>query len=451
MIRRSEPARVSNRGEEEVLISRMNWDIEQITAPDSFFWSTGIEDTFITAPYAKTGRTLDEYELTQHYEQWKDDIQLIASLGVPCARYGIPWHRLNPKRGKWDWKWADKPLEHLLRLGVDPIVDLVHYGLPAWIEGAFDSPDYPEYVAEYAARVASRFKGRIHAYTPLNEPRVTAWYCGKLGWWPPHLKGWRGFLRVLLQVSKGIVLTVDALRRADSSTVPVHVDATDLYLAEDPSLQEEIAKRQSIVFLALDLISGRVHEQHSLWDWLLKNGISETELLWFQEHQAKMPLIGLNMYPMFSRKVLSRSASGLRMRMPYAEAGIVQDLCKLYWERYQKPVFISEIASVGSVKRRMAWLHDSIAAVKCARENGVPVVGYTWWPLFALVTWAYRQGTHAPDYYLKQMGLWDLVSSKDKQLLRVRTPLVETYMEYISAGATTVGRLSMKEELAYVS
>ena len=51
-----------------------------------------------------------------------------------------------------------------------PIVDLVHYGLPPWIDRAFLNPDYPEFVAEYASRVAERFKGRIHAYTPLNEP-----------------------------------------------------------------------------------------------------------------------------------------------------------------------------------------------------------------------------------------------------------------------------------------
>ena len=37
----------------------------------SFLWATGIEDTFITDPWPATGRTLDEYELTQHYERRK--------------------------------------------------------------------------------------------------------------------------------------------------------------------------------------------------------------------------------------------------------------------------------------------------------------------------------------------------------------------------------------------
>jgi hypothetical protein len=45
--------------------------IEQLRDPTRFFWATGIEDTFITEPWPATGRTLDEYELTQHYAKWR--------------------------------------------------------------------------------------------------------------------------------------------------------------------------------------------------------------------------------------------------------------------------------------------------------------------------------------------------------------------------------------------
>src|SRR5688572_20134909 len=69
--------------------------LEELTAPDAFLWATGIEDTFITAPWPATGRTLDEYELTGHYDQWRADLDRVASLGVRVARYGVPWHRIN--------------------------------------------------------------------------------------------------------------------------------------------------------------------------------------------------------------------------------------------------------------------------------------------------------------------------------------------------------------------
>ena len=56
------------------------------------------------------------------------------------ARYGIPWHRIQPAPDRWDFAWADAPLSRLLDLGVEPIVDLVHYGLPPWLEGAWLDP-----------------------------------------------------------------------------------------------------------------------------------------------------------------------------------------------------------------------------------------------------------------------------------------------------------------------
>ncbi len=141
------------------------------TAPNStaFLWATGIEDTFITEPWPATGRILDEYELTGHYDRWEQDIALMASLGVKTCRYGIPWHKIQPARDQWDWRWADGPLEQLIELGIDPIVDLVHYGTPAWIDGAFTNPEYPALVAEFARRVAERYQGRIHCYTPAQR------------------------------------------------------------------------------------------------------------------------------------------------------------------------------------------------------------------------------------------------------------------------------------------
>lgn len=414
--------------------------LDALLEPHAFQWLAGIEDTFITAPSAKTGRTLDEYELTQHYERWHEDIGLMAELGIRAARYGIPWHRINPAQGKWDFTWADRPLERLLELGIEPVVDLVHYGLPAWIENAFLAPDFPNYMAEYAARIAERFNGRIHAYTPLNEPRVTAWYCGKLGWWPPLRRGWRGFVEVMLGVCRGIVKTVRALSDIDREIVCIHVDATDLYEAREPDLAPEAARRQDIVFLALDLVSGRVIPGHPLHAWLLTHGANSQTLEWFAEHAVALDLIGINLYPLFSQKRLVRDSRGLRIRMPYADASIVERLSELYWKRYARPLLISETASEGTVARRASWLEDSVGAVKRTRARGIPLIGYTWWPLFALVTWGYREGRKMPADYLRQMGLWNL-EADERGLNRVRTPLVDRYRELVVDKAESIGAL----------
>ena len=419
----------------------MRSTLDSLVEPSAFQWLAGIEDTFITAPSPRTGRTLDEYELTGHYERTHEDLALFAELGLRSVRYGIPWHRINPRRGEWDFSWADRPLERLLDLGIAPIVDLVHYGLPGWIEGAYLHPDYPEYAAEFATRIAERYRGRIHAYTPLNEPRVTAWYCGRLGWWPPFGRSWRGFVQVMLAVCRGIVRTVEALRSVDREIVDVHVDATDLYEAVSAELAPEASRRQEVVFLALDLVSGRLQEGHPLFEWLLANGASKESLEWFDTRAVKPDLIGINLYPLFSEKRLVRSARGLRIRMRYASANIVDRLAELYWSRYRRPLLISETASEGSVARRLAWLEDSVVATARVRSRGIPLIGYTWWPLFALVTWGYREGRKPAHEYLRQMGLWDLRVDAQGRLARERTSLVDRYRRLAAGGAEAVGLL----------
>ena len=416
--------------------------LQTLTAPDAFWWSTGIEDTFITAPHPVTGRTLDEYELTGHYDRWQEDLDLVAELGVPCARYGVPWHRIQPELKTWDWTFPDKTLERLLDLGVAPQVDLVHYGLPAWIENAFLHPDYPRYVAEYAARLAERFRGRITWYTPLNEPRITGWYCGRLGWWPPFRRSWPGFVALMLAIAKGMVETVRALESVDPEIVPYFVDATDLFDTDDPLFEDEARRRQELVFLALDLVSGRIDEHHLLRPWLLRNGAREADLSWFRDHAVALPVIGLNLYPMFTQKKLLRDAGGrFRIRMPYAGADLITRLGRLYYGRYGVPLMISETASMGTLRRRLAWLDQSVAATRQLREEGVPLVGYTWWPMFALVTWAYRQGRRPVTEHLAQMGLWDIVPEEVDPLRRVRTPAVDIYRDLARGGAAAVGML----------
>jgi hypothetical protein len=242
----------------------------------------------------------------------------------------------------------------------------------------------------------------------------------------------------MVALARGIVETVRALTRVDPQIVPVHVDATDLFETRDFDLHEEAARRQEIVFLALDLVSGRVDERHALWAWLLQNGAKQSDLAFFLANPVDLPLIGLNLYPMFTQKRLLRDPSGrFRIRMPYADGELLTRLGRLYYQRYGTPIFVSETASMGSVSRRQLWMDQSIAAVKQLRSEGVPLVGYTWWPMFALVAWAYRQGRKSPGDYLVQMGLWNLGS----ELERVRTPLVDSFKGYVAVGSQAVGEL----------
>jgi beta-glucosidase len=142
---------------------------------------------------------------------------------------------------------------------------------------------------------------------------------------------------------------------------------------------------------------------------------------------------------MFSLKRVQRVRGRRRIRSLYAGADLLERLAELYAERYRCPIFVTETASWGSAGHRRAWLEESLDAVERARARGVPIVGYTWWPLFALVSWSWRQGRRPLAAHLLQMGLWDLDPS---DLSRIRTPLVDLYRELAAGGSRVAGRLA---------
>ena len=109
-----------------------------------FIWAVGIENTFVTQ-IERGERVLDEYALTQHYENWETDLKLALDSGVSMIRYGIPWYKIEEKPGQFDWEWVDKVMAFFkAHPSLTPIIDLVHYGTPHWMKNAFANGRYPE-------------------------------------------------------------------------------------------------------------------------------------------------------------------------------------------------------------------------------------------------------------------------------------------------------------------
>ncbi len=413
-----------------------------ILSGDEFVWAVGIEDTFIPQLASRTGRMLDEYELTQHYRFWREDLALAASLGLRHIRYGIPWYRVNPEPDRFDWSWTDPVLEYMVRdLRMEPIVDLVHYGCPLWLDREFINPDYPRRVADYAAAFVERYRGLTHYYTPLNEPLVNTRFCGYTAQWPPYLSGWRGYVRVLVPIAHGMSLTVAAIRDLQPDATIVHVEATAMYSTEDPSLEDFLRFTRRRQFLPGDLLLGRVDRSHPLRGWLLENGASEQTLDRLEDHPEDFEITGINFYPGISAYELLRREGVPGRRRYYGGPAELEGVVRAYHEHYGKPVMISETSTRGPTWRRERWMDASLEVVRRLRGEGRPVIGYTWWPLFSLVGWDYRKGRNKLATYLVHMGLWDLREDEEGRLLRVPTYLVDRFRARIADTASSVGGL----------
>jgi beta-glucosidase len=379
-----------------------------------FLWATGIEDTFV--PQTRPGhRALDEYQLIGHYEHWREDLDLARDLGVQALRWGVPWYRVEKLPGEFDWSWTDQVIPYMVEeLKINPILDLMHYGCPFWLRREFASDEYPRAVASYARAFAERYKGLVRWYTPLNEPLVNALFCGKRGLWPPYLRGDAGYIRVLLQLVKGIQLTVEALKEVDPGSLMVHVEATGLSRAARADLEVLAVEEQRRGYLAYDLITGMVTHEHPLFTWLVRNGAGPDELKAIAREKKPLEVLGLNFYPQWSTQQVSVGRNGRLRYRPVEQdgAGFIH-LIEDYQKRYDAPVLITETSARGSVPVREHWLETSVAAIRSLRERGVPVLGYTWFPMFTMVDWRYRFGKKPVQDYQLDLGLYKLRSWDD--------------------------------------
>jgi beta-glucosidase/6-phospho-beta-glucosidase/beta-galactosidase len=403
---------------------------------NTFLWAGGIEDTFI--PQGRPGlRPLEEYELTQHYEQWRGDLDRAASLGITALRWGVPWYRVEPELGVFDWEWIDQVLDYMVReLRIEPIVDLMHYGTPVWLDGSFGAPDYPERVAIYSRAFAERYRELVRYYTPLNEPTVNADMCGRRGIWPPYLTGEAGYTRVLLALARGIQLSARAIRAADPDAVLVAVEAMGWRRPESSQAQAAATRRDLHDLLAWDLVRGAVDAAHPLYDELLANGASKADLATLRADATEQDLFGVNFYP-WSACSLALDQDGNAITRPVPRDGrLLADVLRRCHAHTSLPLIVTETSANEDIAGRTAWMDETIAAVREVRAEGLPVVGYTWFPLITMIDWAYRISKLPVADHLLHLGLWESHFDERGVLVREATPLVERYREYIHADDT---------------
>jgi beta-glucosidase/6-phospho-beta-glucosidase/beta-galactosidase len=377
-----------------------------------------------------------------HYEHWREDIALARDVGMSALRWGVPWYRVEPHHGKFDWSWTDQVLPYMVEeMGITPIIDLMHYGCPLWLRREFANARYPRAVGDYAAAFARRYKGLVRWYTPLNEPIINSLMCGKRGLWPPYLRGENGYIRMMLQLVRGIFNTVEAIKEIDPDSVMVHVEATGLSRAARQDLEVLAIEERRRGFLCYDLLTGRVTHEHPLFPWLVYNGASPNDLSHIASRAIRLDVIGMNFYPLWSTQELHLDKRGrLAYRPTDPEGSGFAKLIEEYYDRYKVPIIITETSAHLSDETRSRWLEQSLSAIKALRGQGVPVHGYTWFPLFTMVDWRYRFGQGPVEDYYIELGLYTL-SREAGEPRWLPTPLVAEMRDCINNPEQSIGHL----------
>jgi beta-glucosidase/6-phospho-beta-glucosidase/beta-galactosidase len=339
-----------------------------------FVVATGVE---CSAPVIAGGLRRDQLLLTGHWDRYEEDLDVVAELGISHVRYGVPFHVVARDPDRLDWTWTDQAFGALRSRGIEPIADLLHFGLPDDITGMGD-PRLPARFLAYVEAFAERFPW-VRWYTPVNEPFISAFFSAKEGWWNELQRSDRAFVRALDNTAGCAIEAMSIIRERRSDAIFLQSDACETYTASEPAAERLAHFRNEQNFLAFDLTYGRPVGP-VIRRWLRRAGMSAERLAWFEANgTGEGCIVGLDYYEGNERLMAADGAWSPGLRAGFAP------LARQFHDRYDLPFMLSETNC--ATERAVGWLtevwNDTVELV----DEGLPVVGFCWYGLTDMIDW----------------------------------------------------------------
>jgi beta-glucosidase/6-phospho-beta-glucosidase/beta-galactosidase len=369
-----------------------------MTAGNKFMFATGIENSYPTIQLPDGSiKRVDEMEKCGHYEKWELDFNLTKDMCIEFLRYGPPYYKTHTAPGKFEWDFTDATFAKLKELEITPIVDLCHFGVPDWL-GNFQNPDFPYHFAEYAKAFAQRFP-YLQFYTPINEIFITAVFSAQYGWWNERLSSDQAFVTALKHLCKANVMAMHEILKIQPEATFIQSESSEYFHPVRPEVQQIANFLNQKRFLALDLTYGypiRV----MMYEYLLQNGMTKDEYHWFEQNQVKARCImGNDYYETNEHLVLPNGTT--------RAAGDIFGyyvITHQYYSRYKLPIMHTETNM--KAPHSEEWLWRQWANLHRLKQDGVPIIGFTWYSLTHQVDW--DTALREDNGHIHEVGLFDL-------------------------------------------
>jgi beta-glucosidase/6-phospho-beta-glucosidase/beta-galactosidase len=395
-----------------------------------FMFSTGIENSYptIALPDGQTKR-VDEMEKCGHYQRWREDFHLVKDLGIKFLRYGPPYYRAHTGAGRYDWSFADETFNALRELGVTPIADLCHFGVPDWL-GNFQNEDWPPLFAEYAGAFAARFPW-LRYYTPVNEIFIAAEFSALFGWWNERRTSDEAFVRALKNLCKANVLAMRAILEQQPRAIFIQSESSEYFHPDNPNCQALADAYNERRFLSLDLTYGYPINV-KMYLYLIDHGMTRAEYEWFGEHHVKASCVMGNDYYVTNEHLVNEDGS----LAPAGEVFGYYVITHQYFQRYGLPVMHTE-TNLQDAERAPNWLWKEWANVHRLHQDGVPILGFTWYSLTDQVDWdtALREDAGR----VNPLGLYDL-ERKLRPVGEAYRTLIKQWQKILPTQSYSLGR-----------
>lgn len=373
------------------------------TVPAGFIFATGIECSYPTIADANGRKVrIDQLEKSFHYRYWQTDLMLVREQGLHWLRYGPPYYSINTGYGLYDWEFTDLVFAEMRRLGIVPIVDLCHFGVPDWI-GDFQNPEWPRLFAMYAGAFAARYPW-VRFYTPVNEIYVCAKLSARAGFWNERAHTDHAFVTAMKHLCQANLLAIEAILKVQPDAVFIQSESAEYFHlgATDEATIARAAWENKVRFLSFDLLYSVPPDAEVLM-YLMDNGMTRGEFTWFMEHKLHDRIVMGNDFYERNEQLVTPNAELHAAGEVFGWSVITRQ----YFERYRRPVMHTETNNIGrSARDAPRWLWKEFLNVRNLREQGVPVIGFTWFSLTDQVDWdsalVLQRGVVNP------IGLYDL-------------------------------------------
>ena len=376
---------------------------------------------------AEPGRIADGSDARiacDHYHRYRDDVDIMASLGLSSYRFSLSWPRIVPDGdgavNPAGLDFYDRLVDALLARGIRPFVTLFHWDLPAALQdrGGWLRRGTVDAFVRYAEIAARRLGDRVADWITHNEPWVVA-FCGHL--FGVHAPGLRD-LPTALAVAHGLLVShgraVAALRAACPGArvgIAQNLEWVEPATARDDDIAAAARHDGAFNRWFLDPMFGRGYPDDLVrWYGADAPRVAPDDLA---QIAAPLDFLGINYY---TRRVIAHDPAGrgpghaaLASRQIYwpfvpradfdewevAPEGLYRLLSRVQRDYRPPAIYLTENGASwpdrpgpdGEIHDlvRIRYLARHAAAVHQALAEGAPVRGYFAWSLLDNFEWGF--------------------------------------------------------------
>ena len=350
------------------------------------------------ARFAREGKVYDKtspIRACDHYNRFREDIDLMAEMGIEIYRFGIEWSRIEPAEGAFDPEALAhyrEEIEYMTAKGIRPMLTLHHFTNPLWFEdmGGFMGKRSVDIFMRFAERVIDALGDLVEDYITINEPNVYATNSLFWGNWPPEKK------------------SLSALVKCFSNMTACHIKAYEMIHRK----RREMGKDTTRVSFANHLRVFEPKDKDNPWhkfcarasEWLFQGAITKAMMTGkctfpVMKREGVTPgryydFIGINYY---SRSTVTGFADGVREGSDINDLGWeiyhegLIELAKRLDGEYHAPVYVTENGTCDNNDSfRPLFVYDQLKLIS-KTEN--PIERYYHWSFMDNFEW--REGESA--------------------------------------------------------